>query len=67
MMTNIRFGTYIFFGVFCLLSGFWAMFLVPETRGKTLEQIDELFGDFSGDEERRIMGQVTGAALSPEK
>lgn len=50
MLEDIKFGTYIFFAVFCLLAGFWALIFVPETKGKTLEEIDLLFGDGSGDD-----------------
>lgn len=66
MIQDIKFGTYIFFASFCLLAGLWAVFFVPETKGKTLEEIDLLFGDGSGDdrellrlaavEAERIMG-----------
>ncbi|KAK7219510.1 hypothetical protein V2G26_007513 [Clonostachys chloroleuca] len=55
MVESIGFGAYVFFAVFCALSGFWAWFLVPETMGKTLEQMDEVFGDTSGQEEQDMM------------
>ncbi|CRG91795.1 putative quinate permease [Talaromyces islandicus] len=55
MMDNIGYGTYIFFGGMCFLAGVWAFFLVPETSGKTLEEIDELFGDSSWQEETQII------------
>ncbi|KAF3763474.1 general substrate transporter [Cryphonectria parasitica EP155] len=48
MLQDIRFGTYIFFAFFCGLAGIWALLFVPETKGKTLEEIDALFGDGSG-------------------
>ncbi|KAF4552866.1 Sugar (and other) transporter-like protein 71 [Elsinoe fawcettii] len=54
MIENIGYRTYIFFAVWCFLAGVWAVFLLPETNGKTLEQIDEVFGDASGQEERRL-------------
>lgn len=54
MIQNIGFGTYIFFAVFCGLAGVWAVLLVPETKGKTLEEIDILFGDASGEEEMEM-------------
>lgn len=58
MMADIGWGTYVFFAFWCLVAGFWAVFLLPETMGKTLEQIDELFGDLSGQEEREIMREA---------
>ena len=37
------------FGTFCFLMGIFVFFLVPETKGISLERMDELFGvtDFS--------------------
>lgn len=55
MIQDIGFGTYIFFGSFCILAGFWAIFLVPETKGKTLEQMDEVFKDTAAQEEKEIL------------
>ncbi|KAI0476157.1 general substrate transporter [Xylariaceae sp. FL0804] len=51
MIAQLGYGTYIFFAVFCALAGLWAFFLVPETNGRTLEQMDAVFGDTSGAEE----------------
>lgn len=55
MLEDLGFGTYVFFGSFCILSGFWAIFLVPETKGKTLEQMDEVFKDTAAQEEKEIL------------
>jgi len=55
MIASIGYGTYLFYAAFCLLAGLWAVFLLPETRGRTLEELDGLFGDASGCEEREIM------------
>lgn len=54
MMSSIGFGTYIFFGSFCFIASGWAYFFVPETKGKTLEQMDQVFGDHSAEEEKMI-------------
>ncbi|CAO3592944.1 unnamed protein product [Absidia cylindrospora] len=43
MMANITYGTYFFFGCTAVLMGTFVYFLVPETRGRSLEQIDEVF------------------------
>ncbi|KAK2049087.1 hexose transporter [Colletotrichum somersetense] len=48
LVQRTGFGAYVFFGAFCLLSGFWTWFCVPETNGKTLEHMDEVFGDRTG-------------------
>ncbi|KIP03499.1 hypothetical protein PHLGIDRAFT_94735 [Phlebiopsis gigantea 11061_1 CR5-6] len=43
MLNNITYGTFLVFGVFCLLMAFWAYFFLPETRGYALEDIRYLF------------------------
>ncbi|OLN90320.1 putative glucose transporter rco-3-like protein 4 [Colletotrichum chlorophyti] len=48
LVQGTGFGAYVFFAAFCLLSLAWTWFCVPETNGKTLEQMDEVFGDRSG-------------------
>lgn len=45
MIQNIGFGTYIFFAVFCAIALVWVYFLVPETAGRSLEAMDEVFKD----------------------
>jgi hypothetical protein len=45
MITGIGFGTYVFFAVFCLIALVWVWFFIPETNGRTLEQMDFVFGD----------------------
>ncbi|KFY70139.1 hypothetical protein V499_09425 [Pseudogymnoascus sp. VKM F-103] len=44
MITSLGYGTYMFFGTLMVLMGFWAYFFIPETKGKTLDEMDELFG-----------------------
>ncbi|KAK7541299.1 general substrate transporter [Phyllosticta citricarpa] len=58
MIEEAGYGTYVFFAIMCMLAAVWAFLLVPETKGKTLEQIDEVFGDASGAEEREVMREV---------
>ncbi|KAF2146198.1 uncharacterized protein K452DRAFT_315426 [Aplosporella prunicola CBS 121167] len=58
MIAQAGYGTYVFFAVMCLLSAVWAYFLVPETKGRTLEEMDQVFGDNSGEEEKQVMKQL---------
>ncbi|KAA8644825.1 hypothetical protein EYZ11_007930 [Aspergillus tanneri] len=38
------YGTYIIFACFCLSMGVFVWFFIPETKGLSLEKMDELFG-----------------------
>lgn len=40
---NIKWKVYIVFGVFCAAMTLHVFFLFPETAGKTLEQVEEMF------------------------
>ncbi|KAI9057302.1 general substrate transporter [Trametes sanguinea] len=44
MLDNIGFGTFVFFGAFSLAGGLFIWFFVPETKGLSLEEMDEIFG-----------------------
>jgi hypothetical protein len=44
MITSLGYGTYMFFGSLMVLMGFWAWWCIPETKGKTLEEMEALFG-----------------------
>ncbi|KAF2456132.1 MFS transporter [Lineolata rhizophorae] len=49
LIQNTRgFGAYTFFAVWCLVSLLWAYFMVPETKGRSLEDMDQVFGDRAG-------------------
>ncbi|PSK55434.1 Hexose transporter 2 [Elsinoe australis] len=43
MITSLGYGTYMFFGALMVLMGFWAFFFIPETKGLSLEDMDNLF------------------------
>ncbi|CAN6618817.1 hexose transporter Hxt15p [Trichomonascus vanleenenianus] len=47
-VARASYGAYIFLGIMSILGGAYVYFFVPETKGRTLEEIDELFGDNSG-------------------
>ncbi|KAK9422342.1 putative Major facilitator superfamily (MFS) profile domain-containing protein [Seiridium unicorne] len=59
MIDGIGFGTYVFYAGWCFLAFFWAWMFVPETKGKSLEQMDEVFGDNSGNEEKEVLKAAT--------
>lgn len=59
MLQALQFGTYIFFAAFCLLMFLWVWFLVPETRYKSLEEIDAVFGDNLGQADQERMREIT--------
>lgn len=44
MINNMKWGTYIFFAAFSAGGGIFVYFFVPETKGKTLEEMDVYFG-----------------------
>ncbi|CCX34367.1 Similar to Sugar transport protein 9; acc. no. Q9SX48 [Pyronema omphalodes CBS 100304] len=51
------YGAFAFFAVFSFLSGVWSYFVVPETAGRTLEDMDAIWGDDQGrlDKERTAL------------
>ncbi|KAI4711168.1 hypothetical protein J4E89_003733 [Alternaria sp. Ai002NY15] len=52
-INSIGWKTFLMFGIFCLSMGIFATFFIKETKGKTLEEIDILFGDVSADQRRQ--------------
>ncbi|KZM25092.1 substrate-specific transmembrane transporter [Ascochyta rabiei] len=62
LVQNTGYGAYTFFAIFCLLAFVFTFFCIPETAGKTLEQMDEVFKDVNSVEEEqrkaRIMGDI---------
>lgn len=53
---STQFGAFIFFGAITTIGALYVYFLVPETKGRTLEEMDELFGATGiarADEERK--------------
>ncbi|KAJ5594649.1 uncharacterized protein N7459_000857 [Penicillium hispanicum] len=43
-ISTSKLGTFIFFGCITAIAILYVVFLVPETKGRTLEEMDELFG-----------------------
>ncbi|RMY27197.1 hypothetical protein D0866_10311 [Hortaea werneckii] len=62
MISQAGFGTYVFFAIMCFLGVIWAWVFVPETKGKTLEELDDVFGDATGHEEHEVMRSVAAEA-----
>ncbi|GAB1744463.1 hypothetical protein NU219Hw_g1738t1 [Hortaea werneckii] len=62
MISQAGFGTYVFFAIMCFLGVLWAWAFVPETKGKTLEELDDVFGDATGHEEHEVMRSVAAEA-----
>ncbi|KAL3471501.1 sugar transporter [Aspergillus californicus] len=44
MLDSMKYGTYIFFAIFSALGGFFVWRFAPETKDKTLEELDVYFG-----------------------
>jgi hypothetical protein len=53
MLTHLKYGTYIFFGVFTAMGAAFIYFYFPETKGLTLEEMDTLFGSVGTAERER--------------
>lgn len=66
MLTTITWGTYIFFAAFCFIGLAFTYFVIPETRGKSLEDMDVAFGDTSAHEEKARLFQIV-ADLSQDE
>jgi Sugar (and other) transporter len=58
MLEKLRWGTYIFFAVWTALGGAFIYFCVPETKGKTLEEMDMVFGSHTSTEELEEFARV---------
>jgi len=62
MIDNIGYKTYIVFMCFCVVGFLYAVFILPELKGLSLEEVDAVFNDRSGAEDRarreRIAKQI---------
>jgi hypothetical protein len=58
MLARLTWGTYIFFAVWTALGGVFIYFCVPETKGKTLEEMDMVFGSHTSIEEMEEFAKV---------
>lgn len=58
MLDKIGWITYAIFAGCCALMGLWVFFFVPETKGKPLEVMDEVFGDNTAQEDADRMTRI---------
>lgn len=73
MLVSIGWGTFLFFGMFCLAAAVFSFFFVPETSNRSLEQVAAVFGDnLLADEEdlrlqcqREIWAETSVRTLEP--
>lgn len=67
MLETIKWGTYIFFAAFALIAFIFTYFFIPETKGKSLEDMDEIFGDTAAHEEKqRLFAIAASLGLTAE-
>ncbi len=70
LFTKSEWGTYAFFAGFCLLSGFWVAFFFPETKNRTLEEMDRLFQSHAElvveEEKKKDIRKTLGSDYNPE-
>ncbi|KAL4963638.1 sugar porter family MFS transporter [Aspergillus stella-maris] len=63
MLIKLGWGTFLFFGLFCVAATVFSYFFVPETSGKSLEQVAAVFGDRLADDERVLHARVAREVL----
>ncbi|CAH0051638.1 unnamed protein product [Clonostachys solani] len=63
LVHNTGYGAYVFFAVFCILSSVWTFFCVPETKGKSLEEMDEVFGDRKSAQDVAVKEEIFAGLL----
>lgn len=47
LLNSITWGTYVMFGSYCIIMSVSIFLFFPETKGKSLEEMDQLFGNIS--------------------
>ncbi|KAG8214110.1 general substrate transporter [Butyriboletus roseoflavus] len=68
MLTQIpKGGTYFFFAGFAVLAFFTTLLFYPETKGRTLEEMDAAFGDNASEKDREHMEMICRELGLPAK
>ncbi|KAF7294568.1 Hexose transport-related protein [Mycena indigotica] len=67
MLKAITYGTYLFFLMFMLMGIAFAYWVLPETFGKSLEEMDLAFGSGEGQEDMARMERILLALSNKEK
>jgi len=57
-VAHIKWRTFLMFGIFCMSMGIWVFFFIKETKGRTLEDMDILFGTVNEEQRRADIDQV---------
>ncbi|KAL6832224.1 general substrate transporter [Trichoderma camerunense] len=65
IFTSLGYGTWFFFASWMLLATIWAFFFLPETKGKTLDEIDIIFG-YTEDRREFFPGQSNGDVIKED-
>ncbi|KAH7115325.1 quinate permease [Dendryphion nanum] len=64
MISDLGYGAYFFFSSILVAMGVWSFGFVPETKGLTLEEMDELF---AGSVRRKIWAGLMGKKVEVER
>lgn len=58
MLETMKWGTYIFFAAFAIIAFVFTWFVIPETKGVPLEEMDLVFGDLNALQEKQNFSQM---------
>ncbi|CDK27080.1 unnamed protein product [Kuraishia capsulata CBS 1993] len=58
MLDTMKWGTYIFFAAFCIIAFLFTLFVIPETKGVPLEEMDRIFGDEDAQLNKQHLAEV---------
>ena len=58
MLKNWQWGTYIFFAVFLAVGIVWTWWVLPETKGATLEEMDRVFKSNTGEQDAQLLREA---------
>jgi hypothetical protein len=62
-VNHIGWRTFLMFGIFCLANGVFVFFFIKETKGRSLEDMDILFGTVAEEQRRADVEQVLHKAI----